>query len=754
MAGNVILGAGEEYRLARCSMRVVSGAPKRFLSGFLAILVALALSGPAQADDGRHLRVNLTPAWTTGIVSDGVGSSDIVLTDLAGDGVTDILACSSYGAFVLNRISGNSYDTVWYSPPVFCSKVAAGDSDGDGVQEIFVGTMDGQVLIFRGDNFRRSSVITLPGRIRVAEESMVSQASQRASNYGDERVTGIGVADVDNDGRKEIVVLGLDATFVYDAQTLVLKWHATGMGGSRLGIGDVDGDGQLEIVVNASPAHILDAARKIEELAYPAGFGTDMAVGDVDGDKISEIVYVTGDGYAIGEISVYEADTRSIKWRAGIAQANLVALGDAERDGVNEVLAGQAQWGSVLAYKGSDGTQLWAIANPEAGVTGIAVGDADNDGINEVIWGAGESNPGLFIGDWSNGSIEWASGDLDGPLSVAAADVDKDGRTEIIMASRSTGSGYFSGSIRVYDGATHVVKWWTLLPSEQGKIHQIAVGQLDEDAALEIVVVAETAPDAASLLVYDGVSHEVEWQSRPMRFINNASQVLVVNLDEDPVEEIVVGLDGFRVKVFHGATGLVQWESDALDGWIEDLAVGDLDGDSVLDMAVLTPNSLYVYEVGTWVQKTRRERFPGSGGQVAIANHDLQGPGELVVALGNDSHWLQVLSGTDFRLLWEGSAGEMVTDIVAVDLDGDGDQEWVLAGPGAIRSRAGPLYLTEYSHAIAWGPSNGVAIADVDNDGQRELIFSSQALIQVNKISTSPLTIPATYLPAVMKGRG
>src|SRR3972149_5457833 len=75
----------------RGSMRVVSGAPKRFLSGFLAILVALALSGPAQADDGRHLRVNLTPAWTTGIVSDGVGSSDIVLTDLAGGGVPDIL---------------------------------------------------------------------------------------------------------------------------------------------------------------------------------------------------------------------------------------------------------------------------------------------------------------------------------------------------------------------------------------------------------------------------------------------------------------------------------------------------------------------------------------------------------------------------------------------------------------------------------------------------------------------------------------
>ncbi len=460
----------------------------------VASLVSLALKPVYDARANGHLQIDLTPVWTTGIISDGVGPSGIVATDLDQDGVTDIVACSRGAAYMLNKTTGGNYDTILYSERLGCSKVTTGDRDGDGMQEVYVGATNSKVFILDSDDFEIMEEFSLPDDTSVRD------------------VKGIGVADVDKDGSEEIVVVRADATFVYDANTLELEWRATGKGGNQLGIGDIDGDSELEIVVNGNPAHILNAILQTEEWAYSGGFGRYMALGDVDGDNIAEIAYFKGSGYSDSDIYVFEADTLSIKWHVGpVVGLNMIAVGDTDGDGVDEVLSGASQWGNVVGYRGSDGAELWRIPNSLHGVFGIGVGDTDNDEVNEVIWGAGLSSTGkdaLLIGDWESETVEWSSDDLDGPLSVAVGDIDNDGQMEIVMAGFSTTSGYAGGTIRVYDGATHRLEWSTVVSDSYYDLHQVAVGQLDSDPALEIVVVADDW-HKTRLRVYDGITHVV-----------------------------------------------------------------------------------------------------------------------------------------------------------------------------------------------------------------------------------------------------
>jgi FG-GAP-like repeat len=208
----------------------------------LSLLSIVLLLSPAPRAEAAP-QLTLSPQWTTGIISKGVGPAGIIVKDLRGDGVKEILACSTAYAYVLSK-TATGYDTIWYSPNLDCSKVAAGDRDGDGISEVYVGSKTSQVYVFRGDTFAQVGVLSLPG----------SGA-----------VNGLGVADVDGDGKQELVVVRADATFVYDASTGTLKWEADGKGGTELGIGNVDGDAQLEIVVNGNPAHILDAKTHTEK---------------------------------------------------------------------------------------------------------------------------------------------------------------------------------------------------------------------------------------------------------------------------------------------------------------------------------------------------------------------------------------------------------------------------------------------------------------------------------------------------------
>jgi FG-GAP-like repeat len=430
---------------------------------------------------------------------------------------------------------------------------------------------------------------------------------------------------------------------------------------------------------------------------------------------------------------------------------NIVQVGDTNKDGLAEVITGSGQWGSVTGYRGSDGAELWSIANPEHGVFGIGVGDVDADGENEVLWGAGLSSTGrdaLFIGDWNTQTVEWGSSDLDAPLRVAVGDINNDGRQEIVMASFSTDSGYAGGTLTVYDALTHQNEWSVLTDNSYYDIYQVAVGKLDSGAGLDIVVGGDNLYDTR-LEVYDGVTHNLDWKSPVLLDMGGAPRALLVqNLNGSAVDDIIVGLSNKHIQVFEGATPVILWDSGALDGNITDIGYGDADGDSKPELVILTDQSIYEFDPVTFAMKAHQSLVGGQ--QVGIVEGKKGQAGKLVIAIrnGDDSETLKVLAGSDFHTLWQTLLGQVtVSDIAVGDLDGGGTPDLVVAGYGwnegggrypsllligSVRGSQKPIVYRDKGY---WGWIRNLVLADLNGDGKQEVVFGSDSLIQVDALT-------------------
>lgn len=710
---------------------------------FLGFFGLKAQVGRAGLDGYTVMR--LESVWTTGIISDWVGPGGIEVADVNQDGTADIISCTYSHAYVLNETLPDIYDTIWYSEEISCRALATGDRNSDGINELYFATGDGQVLIFDGDDFQKIGSFYLPNNIPAND---------------------IQVANVDGDAAPEIILTRSDSTFVYNANSFAKEWQAGGFGGDQVAIGNIDADPDIEIVVNGNPAHVLNASLQTQEWAYSGGFGTSMDLGDVDADGRAEIAYVEEWENAY----VYDAETMTLKWqRENLFDLEVVKVADVDGDAISEVIIGDGQWGNVSGYQGNNGADLWSIGNPEHGVSGIGIGDANNDDINEILWGAGLSSSGddaLFIGSWISETVQWRSEDLDGPLYAAAGDLDNDGTQEIVMASMSTGSGYQGGTLHIYDGPTHQLEWSTVIAGSFFDISHLAVAQLDADPALEILVGGNNWYDTR-LQVYDGQTLTLEWQSPEMGSYGPCC-LTVTNLDTDAVEEIILGLDNSNVQVLNGASSIIQWDSGPLDGWVYDFATGDLDGNGKQDLAIATELSVYVFEVGTWTQLLHEPLDSGnyvSDAQVAIANEDLTGMGELLLFTNNDANnnLLQAWLGATNALLWEQTLSNIfeLNDLTVNDFDADGSQEFALLGsyaPAYGQDSRSFFWVGASTYPTFWeykmqgdlGAINGVTLSDVDGDEQVELLLGSSSLIQVNEIVSTPVVFRNMYLPLIV----
>jgi hypothetical protein len=225
--------------------------------------------------------------------------------------------------------------------------------------------------------------------------------------------TGIGVYDLDGDGRANLVIGGggsvvagaaaRGAVFAWPvpvsaptttASAAVWKSHDAEVEffGSRLAHGDLDGDGLMDTVVAAQGASVeglgvgavlvgigpLDplggrvddgfASGWFHEGSYRDGFGGALRVGpDVTGDGLDDVlVGIEASGGGAGaalllsgvpaaSVSAWDAADAQITGQAGSALGACVALGDVDGDGAGDIIVGAPQAdgrGAVLVFLG------------------------------------------------------------------------------------------------------------------------------------------------------------------------------------------------------------------------------------------------------------------------------------------------------------------------------------------------------------------------------------------------------------------
>lgn len=268
-----------------------------------------------------------------------------------------------------------------------------------------------------------------------------------------------------------------------------------------------------------------------------------------------------------------------------------------------------------------------------------AYGDIDGDGEGEIVISsrqAGTGNTGTLTAFHEDGSL------VDGfPLSLTGgatktpvlADLNGDGVLEILIEERSWPDGYlgvYSGDGTVYPGFPVTLDY---IPASS-----VAVGDITGDNIPEII-----AESYYSIYAFDNEGNVLEgfpFTPGNERVFSYSSPVLA-DLDGDGFREIIAG--DHSLAGGNGAVHVLKNDGTALEGWPQYVsywiygpaAVGDIDGDGELDVAVgdqvlsTTPvNRVYAWDQeGNDLPGWPTDPINSINNQIILA--DLDGDGEV-----------------------------------------------------------------------------------------------------------------------------
>lgn len=395
--------------------------------------------------------------------------------------------------------------------------------------------------------------------------------------------------------------------------------------------------------------------------------------------------------------------------------------------------------------------------------------DADGDGDNEIIqcavdWysylGGGKVNiwnaDGNSLPNWP---VEFASDDpwaltVFMPTNVAVGDIDGDGGYEVVVASEYDNLmyAYHVQSGKIVDG-----NWPAQFGTWAGTLSAGPVlADLDGDGDSEILLAlnAESSEDGG-LYAFHG-DGSLLWERR----YTSEGPISVADFDGDG--DVEISLCGYgpglsRVYTFildHQGQQVARWKGGSPKG----TAVADIDGDGKQELIFCTEEEVTVGRTnGSTVWKKKVSDPLEEAGSLTVGDTDGDGYGEVYVATyiaEADGFAFTRLYGFDYkgRELTDAGFPKIVLGSPAksvpliAEIDGDGQKELIFAPWGE------PLMAWESDGSVTPGfPMLGLpgfgevspAVADLDQDGDVELMTIADYRFHV-------LDLPSPYTPGLI----
>ncbi|MBL8695326.1 MAG: FG-GAP repeat protein [Planctomycetes bacterium] len=252
------------------------------------------------------------------------------------------------------------------------------------------------------------------------------------------------------------------------------------------------------------------------------------SLGDLDGDGVSEYAAgapqgVEGASVGAGYVAVYSGSTGArIRVHTGSSVGDLLGwtvacAGDLDLDGIPEIAAGApgAGSGKVHIYRGSTGVWFRTLVG---GTNGdffggalAAIGDADGDGLSELLVGAddddaaGNESGSARLCSGSSGTVLFeilgTPGSELGRAVSAAGDFDSDGYADFALGAPAQPIAALAGGAfelrRGRDGG-RALEMVTITPASMSGAALACVGDADGDGFPDLALGAPGEPASAS----------------------------------------------------------------------------------------------------------------------------------------------------------------------------------------------------------------------------------------------------------------
>jgi hypothetical protein len=667
----------------------------------------------------------------------------VVVADLDGDGKADVATVGwrapHGGVVTIARATGGVAPAeISLAGEVSVAAIAAGDVDGDGKVDLVVVRQAPAVL---GS--------TVPGAIDVIRNLGGGAFAAPVTYGGGLLSTALALADVDGDGKLDILTTTADPSAGSAAGSLVVlknQGDGTFAGGvgdpafalqTQIAAADLDGDGHVDVaVVNGFTLAIAfgDGA---------GGFGTPLllpkstatidavAIGDLDGDGLPDLV--TSDGGAGVSVRLnqgggtFAAPVDHVLESSASTTTTALVLVDLDGDGKLDVAQADGN-GHVVVRLNLGAGVLGAVRSFAAGDRphGLSAGDLDGDGhVDLAIASAARLHVLPGRGDGTLVSrLDVPSGDPPGRALVV--DYDGDGKLDLLVG------GFYGGvsAVRNLGGGSFAAPVTTPLDTMYGAF--LASADFDGDGVADVAVVDGAGSNLATLRGHgDGTFDAPVMANYNLVFLND---VAAGDLDGDGAPDLAIAADGYVKVLWNQGDGtFVENLAYSASGDTRAVVLGDFDGDGKADIVSggFTPNGAepppgsVVLLRGSDGFATATTHAVPFGAERLVAG-DLDGDGRLDLVVVSPGHPLGVMLNTG-----SGFADAVLLPVDAdgaalADLDGDGKLDIVATRFGAVswlRNTGGAVFAAPVDFV---GLSNASpAVGDLDGDGRPDVVIAA-----------------------------
>lgn len=305
-------------------------------------------------------------------------------------------------------------------------------------------------------------------------------------------VLGVAVADMQRDGRRDIITAGKNGVRVYIQQSngTFQEKIIDDIKAERVIVQDFDKDGLPDMLVNAdhNPGirlYMNNGDAEFTKTWLGSGTGTAIAVGDIDGDGAKDFVSSTlqGDKYVLERWMNNGSGTFAATTLSADSGVKAIAIADINGNHYNDIIIGGSQ--GLQHYDTGNGA-TWNREDIDDslqnGFTSIAMGDVNGDGGTDIVVADQSTNSILYYRHIQHSAFDRleVATDIDA-TTVQVVDFNEDGNTDIVVSAQDDNSVYW------YEGNGEDAFAENVIATNIQSVFGVAVSDVDGDGDYDFV---------------------------------------------------------------------------------------------------------------------------------------------------------------------------------------------------------------------------------------------------------------------------